>query len=357
MMNYYNSNFLLKIKKVIAFSQRKLTHWIKPLVNIDDLIARISDRPTSLGFEVANICNANCIFCAYQYMERPKTILTFDLFKKAIDEFNAFGGGGLGFTPISGDPLIDPGFIDKIKYARNKKNISRIGFFTNGILINRVGAHSIITSGVDEITVSLPGFDIQTFLRILRVDQWQQVYQGLINLLQENELANNRVNISIGLRSDLSLEKLLAAPAYKKISKFKFDLQYNIYYDSWSGKIKQEALSGSMRLRKAPKKTEPCALLFTSPMILSNGDLTLCGCHDLNADSDLVLGNIKDKSILEMWHDDRVKKVRNGFYLSQYPKICQDCSAYNDLSCFRAEKIKNFFKVSGTAKNKDKENA
>lgn len=346
-MNYSNGNFLLKIKKVISFSRRKITHYLKPLVSIDGIIAKISDKPTSIGFEVTNICNANCIFCAYQYLQRTKAILPMDLFKKATDEFDAFGGGGIGFTPITGEALIDPNFIERIKYARSKKNISRIGFFTNGILINRIGAHSIITSGVDEITVSIPGFDAETFFRIFRIDGWDKVYQGLVSLLQENELCNNRVKISIGLRTDIPLEKLLAAPAYKRLKGFRFDLQYNIYYDSWSGRIKQDALSGSMRLRKVPKKIEPCSFLFTSPMILSNGDMTLCGCRDLNGDSDLVLGNIKDKSILEMWHDSRVKSIRNGFYSLRYPKICKDCSAYNDLSCFRAEGIKNFLKRGG----------
>jgi radical SAM protein with 4Fe4S-binding SPASM domain len=344
MMNYSNSNFLLKIKKVISFSRKKLTHYLGPLVNINDIITKFSDKPISIGFEVTNICNANCIFCAYQYLQRPKTILAMNLFKKTIDEFDAFGGGGIGFTPVSGEALIDPNFIERIKYARSKKNISRIGFFTNGILINQIGARSIITSGVDEITVSIPGFDAQTYLRIFRTDGWADMYQGLVNLLQENELCNHRVKISIGLRSDIPLGRLLKAPAYKRISKFKFDLQYNFHYDSWSGRIKQEKLSKAMHLRKTPKKVEPCSLLFTSPMILSNGDMTLCGCRDLNGDSELILGNIKDKSILEMWHDRRVKSIRNGFYSRNYPKICQDCSFYNDLSYFREEKIKNFFR-------------
>jgi MoaA/NifB/PqqE/SkfB family radical SAM enzyme len=334
---------LIMIKKLIPFSQRYLMRLLRPLVNIDDEIAKISKKPISIGFEVTNICNANCVFCGYQYLKRPKTILSMDLFKKAIDEFNAFGGGGIGFTPIVGEPLLDPNFIEKIKYARNKKNIFRMGFFTNGILINRIGARSIITSGIDEITISIPGFDAQTYSRIFRVNTWDLVYEGMLNLLKENELCDNRVDICIGLRSDTSIYKLLKAPAYKELKRFQFDLQYNIHYDSWSGRIKQENLKGTMRLRNPPKKTEPCSLLYTGPMILSNGDMTLCGCRDLNGDSELVLGNIKDKTILEMWCDSRVDNIRKGFYLSRYPKICQDCSFYNNLSCFRKQKIKTFW--------------
>jgi MoaA/NifB/PqqE/SkfB family radical SAM enzyme len=332
------------IRKLIPFSQRYFMRLFKPLINIDEEIAQVTDKPSSIGFEVTNTCNANCIFCAYQYLKRPRAILPMGLFKKAIDEFDAFGGGGIGFTPVVGDPLIDPDFLEKVRYAKERKNISRIGFFTNGILIGRDKAYSIIASGVDEVMVSIPGFDAQTYLRIYRVNSWDVVYRGLLNLLQKNELNNNRVDIYLELHSDIPLRKLLKSPAYKKLKRFHFHLHYNTYYDSWSGRINQEALSGTMRLRKLPKKTEPCLFLFKGPMILANGDMTLCGCRDLNGDSELMLGNIKNKTILEMWHDPRVRSIRNGFYLSQYPRICQNCSFYNDLSFYRSEKIKKLWK-------------
>lgn len=338
-MNHLVSSFL---KASISFSQRQLIHLIKPLVNTEDLIAKISRKPMSIGFEVTNICNANCIFCGYQYLKRQKATLSMDLFKKAIDEFDAFGGGVVSFTPIVGEPLIDPNFLEKIKYAKSKKNISLVVFFTNGILINKIGAKAIISSGVDQISVSM-AFDMQTYSRIFQVNHWNDVYEGILNLLRENELCNNRVNISIRLHSDIGLKKLLKTPAYKKLKRFRFGLMYNIYhsniyYDNWGGLIKQEDLSGTMRLRKTPKKIEPCLFLYTAPTILSNGDLTLCGCRDLNGD--LVVGNIKDKSILEMWQDERVEEIRNGFYSSRYPEICQGCSFYQDLSYFTEEKIR-----------------
>lgn len=271
--------------------------------------------------------------------------MSMDLFKKAIDEFDSFGGGGVTLTPQVGEPLIDPDFIEKIKYAKSKTNVSSIFFNTNGILINQVGARRIITSGVDWIVISISGFDAQTYLRIYRVDHWNEVYEGILNLLRENELCGNRVKIIIGLRSDIPIWELLKAPAYKKIKKYRFDLDYNIHYDNWSGLIKREALRGAMRLRDCPQKKEPCAVLYCGPTIFSNGDMTICGCRDLNGDSELVLGNIKERSILEMWCDGRAKGIRKNFYLSRYPALCQRCSFYNDLTCFRQQKIKKILKI------------
>jgi len=339
-MDYFNA-FLIVSKKTMSYLQRKLEKMFQPFVNLDDILAKISEKPASLNFQVTNICNANCIFCAYQYQERPKVTLPMDLFKKAMDEFDSFGGGGIGFTPLVGEPLIDPGFLEKISYARSKKNTRRIGFFTNGILINKVGSRAIIRSGVDEITVSIPGFDAQTYLRIFRADSWNDVYEGMLNLLKENELCHNKVDIRIGLRSDLALHQLLGIPAYQKLRRFRFRLEYNMCYDSWSTRIKQGDLKGIMRLRKPPKKREPCLLLYSGPTILSNGDMTLCGCRDLNAGAELVFGNIRDKTILDMWQDRRVENIRKGFYSSRYPKICRDCSFYSDLSLLRRQRLRH----------------
>ncbi len=309
------------------------------------MLMRISQAaPVNLVLQVTNICNANCIFCGYQYLKRPKTILPMDLFRKAIDEFTSLGGGDVVFTPPVGEPLIDPDFLEKIYYARSKPNIRVCGFYTNGILINKVGARAIIRSGVEGITISIPGFDAQAYLRIFRTNQWDCVYSGIINLLRENALTGNKVNISLVLRSDISIRKLLKAPAYKELKKYKFFLEYNMFYDNWGGLIKQKDLIPRIRLRKIPKKTEPCFLLYGPPLILANGDMTLCGCRDLNGDTELVRGNIRNKSILEMWQDPGVDNVRKGFCLSRYPKICQACSFYNDLSGFRMEKMKNFLK-------------
>ncbi len=317
-------------------------HLYKPLINIDDIINKMSEKPNSIGFEVTNMCNAKCIFCGRKHLRRPAEILPMDLFRKAIDEFDSFGGGDVGLIPLAGEPLIDPEFVEKIKYARNKKNICRIGFFTNGILINKVGARSIIRSGVDDIGISIAGFDREINSRIFGVDCWEQIYTGILELLKENSLDGDRVKVCIALRSDIPVWKALKSPVYKEIKKYKFDVQFTFRYDNWSGKITPKDLRGRMRLRRVEKKTEPCLVLYCALTILSNGTMTLCGCRDLNGE--LTIGNIRNKTILEAWHDPRIENIRKGFYAAQYPDVCKECTSYIDLCSFREQKIKNLLR-------------
>jgi MoaA/NifB/PqqE/SkfB family radical SAM enzyme len=73
---------------------------------------------------VTNICNAKCTFCAYPKVVANKTlqtgVMSFEVFKKAVDEWAALGGQSLDLTPVVGDPLVDPGILDKVDYAVNR---------------------------------------------------------------------------------------------------------------------------------------------------------------------------------------------------------------------------------------------
>ncbi len=340
--------------KLTSLGLARAMRYVGPLINIDDVLAELSERPTHLGMELSNICNANCVFCGYQYVERPRVVLPTDLFRKSIDEFDALGGGSVGFNTVVGEPLVAPDAVERIRYARSKENIRRIGLFTNGILINRVGPTDLIASGLDDITISIGGFDRETYKRIFRVDCWDLVREGILDLLKANESAGRKVKITIALRSDIPIWESLGKPAYQEMKKHQFYLEFNIrHFDNWSGRIKQEDLTGTMRLRDLPQKREPCAILYRAPKILSNGDMTLCGCRDLNGDSELVLGSTRDRSIYEMWHLPKVEEIRNGFYGSRYPEICRDCSMYIDLSFFRKEKLRALLdrrKVTGSRK-------
>ena len=174
----------------------------------------------------------------------------------------------------------------------------------------------------------------------------KRVREGILSLLEENERSGRDVKIRISLRSDTPIWDSLSKPDFQAFKRHRFELEFNLrHFDSWSGRIEQEHLTGTMRLRRLPKKHEPCSVLYRVPKVLSNGDVTLCGCRDLNGDSELVLGNLRDRSLLEMWRDPRVEEIRSGFYLARYPRICRDCSMYEDLGYFRRERIRSFFRA------------
>jgi sulfatase maturation enzyme AslB (radical SAM superfamily) len=85
--------------------------------------------PERLYFEVTNVCNARCRFCVYS-KKTPKKygVMSFEVFKKAIDEFVSLGGEVVSFTPTIGEPLLDPGLLGKVKYASALPKIKKFIF-------------------------------------------------------------------------------------------------------------------------------------------------------------------------------------------------------------------------------------
>src|SRR4029077_10249148 len=96
-----------------GFNFKRLTkHHVTP----EELFAHRQLAPSAyLVTGVTNICNAKCTFCAYPKVVANKTlqtgVMSFEVFKKAVDEWAAMGGQSLDLTPVVGDPLVDPGIL------------------------------------------------------------------------------------------------------------------------------------------------------------------------------------------------------------------------------------------------------
>ena len=78
--------------------------------------------PVTLAVETTNICNADCIFCAYQYQEdfrKGHGVMTDEIFERSLTQFKEMGGRKIDFTPLVGDPLVDPKIISRVKLAKD----------------------------------------------------------------------------------------------------------------------------------------------------------------------------------------------------------------------------------------------
>src|SRR5438876_4286908 len=78
---YYKGKLIWEARK--RFVQLELLFRRKSLL----LFLKSSIRHVSI--ETTNICNANCIFCAFQYQKRPTGVMSIELFRKIIDFLGA----------------------------------------------------------------------------------------------------------------------------------------------------------------------------------------------------------------------------------------------------------------------------
>jgi len=283
------------------------------------------NRPVFLVIEVSNICNANCTFCAYQHQTRPKKIMSPAIFKKVLDDFDELGGGGLILCPVVGESLVDKDFVEKVRYARSKKNITNIDLTSNGILLTREKFEELAKAGLTRVNLSISGLEREEYKRVYRVDKFDQIYQHLLDISQSEYF--KKVIFTLNLRTDSLLPQL--QPAYREMKKrgYRFNRTYG--FSSWLGAIKNEDLTGWMFLKPSrPPKRIPCALLRGTMGIFSDGKMTACCCQNFDANDELCVGNIMEQKLDAPWKEGKYAEFERRFREGDPPSPCKSCLHY-----------------------------
>jgi MoaA/NifB/PqqE/SkfB family radical SAM enzyme len=322
------------VKRKLLWEARKRLAAAEFYLTRDRLTRLFESSFNNLSIETTNICNANCIFCAYQYQKRPTGVMSFPLFQKLIDEFVELGGGNLGLTPTVGDPLVDKLITKRIAYARSKPALANIGMYSNMISLDRIGLKELLGCGVSAIIVSTSGFDKDMYRRVYRSEMYDQMLDNVLRFGRANNEAGRPVDFQVDMRADRPAAEVYSFPDFKKVAEVlgieKIGVKFR--YDSWAGFITPEQLSGDMLLRTPLKrKPAPCAELYSGPMVYWNGNVGACGCRDVNA-SELIIGDANKDHIGAIWFGEEIRRLRKEFTTDKIKPICDSCTHYNSVS-------------------------
>lgn len=337
----------LFITKVVRSGLRKTDALLGHLIPIRPALDSMAMRPYELHLELTNICNANCVFCPYKYQERAHTIMPDDIFEKAVADFVACGGGGVALTPIVGDALIDPKFLERVRYLRSFPQIDRIWLTTNAILLDKFGIDQVLASGLTSMTISTAGFQESMYRRVYRNAAYQRMRRNVLALLEANSKLAKPLVITIGLRPDRPLEEVMRDPDFQPILKFDPILDFTWAYTPANGRIKREDLPSIMRLRKVTTKPEACLQTYNGPIVLADGTVLACSCvASMDAVDDLKIGNIKRETLLNVWQGAQLKKLRESFKAKPLNATCSGCDMYRNLDLYRTSEGRQRAKAS-----------
>jgi len=330
---YYVQN-LLRGWQYKKFSKRHVTP--------EELFAHRQLAPSGyLVTGVTNICNAKCTFCAYPKVVANKTletgVMSFEVFKKAADEWAALGGQSLDLTPVVGDPLVDPGILAKVDYAVNRAGLKDVYLTTNAILINKNDTYKkLIDLGIAAVYISTQGANKAVYEKIYGVKHYDEAMSGIRNLMAYNRSKGEPARIVVRFRNHEKPSEIIRSPDFKSnIQPFlseRVRVNFTVDFDNWGGTIKPEDLSGFMRPRKLPPMLNvPCKNLFNFA-VRHDGRVRLCGCRlTQNDNDDLVVGNIKDKTLSEISGGDEAWGIITGFYEGKRPHTCLECTFYQPI--------------------------
>ena len=218
-----------------------------------------------IEIETINRCNGTCSFCPVNKLvdPRPKMKMTWELFKKIINELNQLSYSGEISLFSNNEPLLDDRIIEFHKYAREKLPNARIHMFTNGTLFNLPLFERLIPY-LDELIID----NYQQELKLIRPSQ------EIFEYVEKHPELKNKVTIVLRKREEILTSRGGDAPnRHKKISFAK----------------------------------ETCALPFEQMIVRPDGKVSLC-CNDPIGKN--TLGDLAKESIIEVWYGSKFKTVR-----------------------------------------------
>ena len=126
--------------------------------------------------EVTTYCNAACSYCPHTLARDKWQSARFPL-TLFHDLLPSLSHTNLVFLQGWGEPLLHPDIFEMVRLCKNRKK--RVGFTTNGMLLNKEIIHTIVDLQVDILGVSFAGTTPSTHNRIRKGTDFDTVVAAL----------------------------------------------------------------------------------------------------------------------------------------------------------------------------------
>jgi radical SAM protein with 4Fe4S-binding SPASM domain len=247
----------------------------------------VTPFPLHVDIETASTCNMNCPMC-YRSGLKHTGQMEPELFRKIVDECAAEGVYSVRLS-WRGETLTHPNIRELIEYAC--RNIPNVSFLTNAFYIDEETAQAFIESGVSYVAVSFDG--IGEVYEKVRAPARFDVNRGRLARLKELRGAAN---------STLPQVRLCTIwPAIKD--------DPEAY--TWAMTPVSDYMVCNPYINFAgPMEIKPdfiCQYPWERLVVGYDGE-TQC-CTGWNA-TDIILGNVRDRSLKEMWLSPSMDNIR-----------------------------------------------
>lgn len=232
---------------------------------------------TGISIETSTYCNRKCHYCPNCHYETPKLYADEKIIYKAIDDISKLNFSGWINFNFFNEPTLDERLITFIKYTHDKVPKATIMMHSNGDFLNIENTKKYKEAGLDQ------------FIITIHDKNPEKLFAKLSEIQKE-------IGASFHIQT-LNLENLstrAGAIEVKTLKPFK-------YCDS-----------------------------TRNPVIDKDENMLIC-CNDYFRKS--KMGNIMEKSILEIWNQTEYKSLRkklrsdlaNSVKNKTVPELCQKC--------------------------------
>lgn len=335
-MERFNYNDSVQLLKRLTF--RKAWNGLKVLISY--YLSMWTRKPIqwglplSVALEPTTSCNLRCPECpsGLRAFTRPTGMLQSDFFRNTIDQLHKDVFYLIFY--FQGEPYLNPAFLEMVKYASKRGMYTATS--TNAHYLTEENARKTVESGLDRLIISIDGTTQDVYEQYRVGGKLEKVLEGARNIVKwKKELKSKTPFVFFQFlvvkpnEHQLEEVKKLAAEVGVDQVRFKTAQVYDYQNDpnqlipSINKYSRYKKNKAGQTIVKNDLKNH-CWRLWHAPVITWDGLVVPC-CFDKDADH--RMGDLKNKSFSEVWHDQNYKRFRTDILHSRGNiDICANCS-------------------------------
>ncbi|MDP2939165.1 MAG: aldo/keto reductase [Candidatus Omnitrophota bacterium] len=321
---------------------------------IDTRLSFIKSLPRTLQIECTTRCNLSCIMCNHTYWQGKQKDLSFENFKKIIDQFpKLYKVWMLGF----GECLLNKDSLKMLRYLKSK-NI-KVYFIDNFTLLTKEIARELIELGVEQIWFSIERTTKEAYEKVRIGASFDEVMQNVRNLMElKREFKQKKPELNlyctvsdesfsemphlIDFASNIGAKEVVFCQEGSLSNrKVQFDKQRFL---NKLGEISPKAKYQHIKLKTIihPVIISDCLRPWT-PFVSVDGAV-MSACYYFRQIELVEFGNIFEKSFKEIWDSKDYRDYRRDARRGKAGYVCKD-SGCRETSSFWKTGVNKFKKV------------
>ena len=259
-------------------------------------INHVSKFPSHVDIELSSLCNLNCPMCYTTTDEFKKQVnqksMDFELFKKIINECKKYKLYSIRLS-FRGEAFVNKDIFDMIKYAKDN-GIKEVSTLTHGGFLDESKFEKLIDLDLDWLTISFDGIG-KTYEKIrfpLKFDDAVKKIKSFHEIKKRRGVVKPVIKVQT------------VWPAISKNPKEFYNI-FNEITDQIGSNPLIDYLHRDTEIQYEENFT--CPQLYQRMVIGSDGRVMLCANDEMSSH---IVGDIKNESIYDIWHGDKINEAR-----------------------------------------------
>lgn len=312
----------------------------------------IRPYPQAMEIEITTRCHLRCAICEHTYWEEPPRDMSYEEFKKVIDQFPKLkwiGTSGIGSSFLNKD------FLKMLRLLKSRSVF--VEFFDSFDLVDRAIAEELVDLKIDKIWVSMDACTEQTYAKIRVGTNLDKVlgnirtlldikeqrcsplpevwYQMIVTKLNVNEMPDYVDLIhslvkgrKYNFATLIFWSNILSFPEVRHLST---DIPQDIRKEVLS-RARKYGIYITWNENIQPIHPVSYCVRWNEPFVLVTGNVQPCciinQANQREHQKRYSFGNLFYEDFRDIWRSKKFKDFLNTIKRNEFPDICRFCRIY-----------------------------